>query len=175
MHWIQAQHLCLACLQHQLHAHVTVPRPRGQSRQQGKAGSLCSVMSHPAQQSCHAFVISKTCMRGLLVGAAQPWLGFVPHELCSLLALAASMCACVLATRLVQQDPHKAAVGNHSRRCHWKVFYPEQLIAAAGSPIHDVIVITKGAVRMRFPAGAEGLQAAVKEHTVVASVGALEL
>jgi hypothetical protein len=66
------------------------------------------------------------------------------------------------------------SVGNHSRRCHWKVLYPEQLIATAGSPIHDVIVITKGAVRMRFPAGAEGLQASVKEHTVVASVGTLE-
>jgi hypothetical protein len=58
-----------------------------------------------------------------------------------------------------------------SGRCHWKVFYPEQLIAAAGSPIHNVIVITKGAVRMKFPKGGEGLHARVKDHIVVASVG----
>jgi hypothetical protein len=50
------------------------------------------------------------------------------------------------------------------------VYYPEQLIAKAGSAVSDVIVITKGAVRMCFPPGAEGPQA-VKEHTVVASVG----
>jgi hypothetical protein len=58
-----------------------------------------------------------------------------------------------------------------SGRCHWKVFYPEQLIAAAGSPIYNVIVITKGAVRMKFPHGGEGLHAREKDHIVVASVG----
>lgn len=65
------------------------------------------------------------------------------------------------------QGPHK---GSSSSRCHWKVYYPEQLIAKAGSAVSAVIVITKGAVRMRFPPGAEGPKA-VKEHTVVASVG----
>lgn len=74
------------------------------------------------------------------------------------------------------QDPHN----NHSssstpasaRRCHWKVFYPEQVIAAAGGPIHDIIVITKGAVRMFFPPGV-GANRGIKPHTVVASVGEL--
>ena len=68
----------------------------------------------------------------------------------------------------VLQDPHKQSAG-HSRRCQWKVFYSEQVIAAAGSSIQDVIVITKGAMRMNFPAGT-GPQK-VKQHTVVASVG----
>lgn len=50
------------------------------------------------------------------------------------------------------------------------MFYPEQVIGAAGDDIRDVIVITKGAVRMRFPPGVQG-HGAVKPHTVVASVG----
>jgi hypothetical protein len=57
------------------------------------------------------------------------------------------------------------------------VFYPEQHIAAAGGTIEEVIVITKGAVRMKFPPGGVGQQAGLlgstKEHTVVASVGEL--
>lgn len=61
----------------------------------------------------------------------------------------------------------------NSKKCYWKVFYPEQLIASAGSPITDVIVITKGAVRMSFPPTRDGKPAVVKEHTVVASVGEL--
>lgn len=71
------------------------------------------------------------------------------------------------------KEPHQdttATGGNSSSRCHWKVYYPEQLIARAGIAVSDVIVITKGAVRMCFPRRAEGPQA-VKEHTVVASVG----
>lgn len=82
-------------------------------------------------------------------------------------AITASSCVrpCCLLFAARQES---AATG--SGRCHWKVFYPEQHIAAAGSPISSVIVITKGAVRMRFP---RGLHARDKDHTVVASVGEL--
>lgn len=67
---------------------------------------------------------------------------------------------------LPAQDPEKKS----APRCHWRVFYPEQLMASAGSAITDVIVITKGAVRMRFPPAGAG-HGPVKPHTVVASVG----
>jgi hypothetical protein len=70
---------------------------------------------------------------------------------------------------LPTQDPEKQS----APRCHWRVFYPEQLIASAGGTITDVIVITKGAVRMRFPPAGAG-QGPVKPHTVVASVGELQ-
>jgi hypothetical protein len=67
---------------------------------------------------------------------------------------------------LPTQDPKNKA----APRCHWRVFYPEQLMASAGGAITDVIVVTKGAVRMRFPPTGAG-QGPVKPHTVVASVG----
>jgi hypothetical protein len=60
--------------------------------------------------------------------------------------------------------------GRFSRGLHWKVYYPEQLIAAHDSRIEHVVIITKGSVRMHFPI-VDGPHARSEEHTVVASVG----
>lgn len=57
-----------------------------------------------------------------------------------------------------------------SRGLHWKVYYPEQVIAPLDSRIEHVVIVTKGSVRMRFPI-VDGPHARTEEHTVVASVG----
>lgn len=55
-------------------------------------------------------------------------------------------------------------------RLRWKVYYPGQIIAALGSSLDHVVVISKGSVKMRFPVG-KGPHGRSDEHTVVASVG----
>jgi hypothetical protein len=60
--------------------------------------------------------------------------------------------------------------GRFSRGLHWKVYYPEQLIAAHDSRIEHVVIITKGSVLMHFPI-VDGPHARSEEHSVVASVG----
>lgn len=65
-----------------------------------------------------------------------------------------------------------AAKGARGGALTWRVFFPEQVIALAGGQVDDVLVVTKGAVRMLFPgSGDDG----GTPHTVVASVGALPL
>ncbi|WIA41790.1 hypothetical protein OEZ86_009122 [Tetradesmus obliquus] len=63
-----------------------------------------------------------------------------------------------------------STIGRFSHGLHWKVYYPEQLIAAHDSRIEHVVIITKGSVRMHFPI-VDGPHARNEEHTVVASVG----
>uniref|UniRef100_A0A383VZP0 Cyclic nucleotide-binding domain-containing protein n=1 Tax=Tetradesmus obliquus TaxID=3088 RepID=A0A383VZP0_TETOB len=63
-----------------------------------------------------------------------------------------------------------STIGRFSHGLHWKVYYPEQLIAAHDSRIEHVVIITKGSVRMHFPV-VDGPHARNEEHTVVASVG----
>lgn len=53
---------------------------------------------------------------------------------------------------------------------HWRVFYPEKVVARLDTPLNHIVIITKGAIRMRFPV-LDGPHGRLAEHTVVASVG----
>eukprot|EP00775_Hariotina_reticulata_P012274 gene12274-12411_t len=68
----------------------------------------------------------------------------------------------------IQPDAHSCSLPALGVR--WRVFYPEQLIVSLDTPLTDIIIITKGAVRMRFPV-IDGPHGRLEEHTVVASVG----
>ncbi|KAF8058312.1 NHX8 [Scenedesmus sp. PABB004] len=52
----------------------------------------------------------------------------------------------------------------------WRVWYLEQAIAGLDAPLDQVVVITKGSVRLRF-APVDGPHGRQEEHTAVASVG----